>query len=74
MELDLKQRLARQDLIRLAVIYAAGKNGNMPAHVRRILQQKFNVEVFEIEVEAECQLLAGETVSKLARAAQKVAA
>lgn len=64
----------RQELIRLAIIYAAGKNSNMPSHVRRILEQKFGQQVLEIEVEAECQRLAGETVLKLARLAPKIAA
>jgi hypothetical protein len=64
----------RQELIRLAVIYAAGKNSNMPSHVRRILAQKFNLEVRETEVEAECQLLAGETITRLAQLAPKLAA
>lgn len=68
------QRTDRQELIRLAIVYAAGKNANMPSHVRRILEQKFGQQVLEIEVEAECQRLAGETVLKLARLAPKIAA
>jgi alkylhydroperoxidase/carboxymuconolactone decarboxylase family protein YurZ len=63
----------RRELIRLAINYAAGKNENMPSHVRRILKQKFNVDALEIEIEAECQQLAGQSVLELARLASKAA-
>ncbi|MGQ0511432.1 MAG: hypothetical protein ACT4P9_12545 [Betaproteobacteria bacterium] len=68
--METKERTNRQELIKLAIAYAAGKNDNMPAQVRRILAQKFGVEVLEIEVEAACQQLAGESVLKLARLAR----
>jgi hypothetical protein len=68
------ETLSRQELIRLAIIYAAGRNSNMPSHVRRILAQKFNLDVQEVEVEAECQQLAGETVKRLAQLAPTIAA
>lgn len=71
---ELQERLTRQEYIRLAVIYCAGQNGNMPSHVRRVLKQKFNLDVFEAEVESECHQLAGETIARLARATRKVAA
>jgi hypothetical protein len=45
----------------------------MPSHVRRVLLQKFNIQVFEAEVESECALLAGETIARLAHLTQQVA-
>ena len=72
--MDAEHRTDRQELIKLAIVYAAGRNTNMPSHVRRILELKFSLQVLEIEVEAECQRLAGETVLKLARLAPKIAA
>ena len=64
----------RQEFIRLAVIYAAGKNQNMPSAVRRILAQRYNLHVYEAEIESECALLAGETVKRLTELAPKIAA
>lgn len=64
----------RAELIRLAICYSAGRNANTPSAVRRIMEQKFGLKVLEIEVEAECQRLAGETVLKLARLAPTIAA
>jgi hypothetical protein len=72
-KMDSEERAARQELITLAIVYAAGRNANMPSAVRRILEQKFSLHVPEIEVESECQRLAGETVLKLARLAPKIA-
>lgn len=57
----------RSELIRLAIEYAAGKNENVPSQVRRILKQKFSIDVLELEVEAVCQRMAGDAVLKLAR-------
>jgi len=64
----------RQEFSRLAVIYAAGKNSNMPSAVRRILAQRYNLHVYEAEIESECALLAGETVKRLTELAPKIAA
>lgn len=62
----------RNELVTLAVMYAAGRNSNMPGQVRRILADKFGISVYEVEVEAACAQLASETVLKLAHLAQKV--
>ena len=64
---DVEKRLTRQELIRLAVQYASGKNANMPAHARRVLLQQFGIDVLPAEVEAECSILAGEALAKLAQ-------
>jgi len=68
-----QQDLDRRELIRHAIVYVAGKNDNMPGQARRVLSQKFGVEVLEIEIEAECQVVAGEAVLRIAQLARKVA-
>jgi len=61
----------RQELITMAVMYAAGRNSNMPGQARRILADKFGVSVCEVEVEAACAKLAGDAVLRLAQLAPK---
>lgn len=65
--MNLEQRLQRQKLIQAAIVLAAGRNQNIAAHTRRLLRQKFNVDVFESEVEAEASQLATDALRALSR-------
>jgi hypothetical protein len=58
------------ELIREALIYSASRNSNSPAAVRRILSSRFSIEILEIEAEAVCSRMAGESVLKLAELAR----
>lgn len=65
---DLQDSIRRQELIQLGIAYVAATKPNTPSQVRRVLSQKFRVEVFEPEIEAEASVMAGECLRKLARA------
>lgn len=58
--------MTNDELIREALIYTAAKNTNSPAAVRRALSTRFSIEILEIEAEAVCSRMAGESVLKLA--------
>jgi len=70
---DLENRFTRQETIKLAILYAVGKNDNVPSQVRRILKQQFNIDVLACEVECEQSILVSESLPKLLHLAPKVA-
>ncbi len=50
----------RREIIRLAIMYAAGENANMPSHARRLLLAKLKLDIPEAEVEIECMQMAAD--------------
>lgn len=69
----LEESLNRQKVIRAAILLAAGQNTNMPSHARRLLLQRYGVQIYDCEIEAECVQLAADALRELSRLAQKSA-
>jgi hypothetical protein len=50
----------RREIIKLAIMYAAGDNSNMPGHAQRLLATKLNLNVPVDEIEIECMQMAAD--------------
>ncbi len=67
---QLEESINRQQLIRAAILLAAGQNSNMPGHAKRLLLQRYGINAYECEIEVECAQLVTDTLRDVSRLIQ----
>mgnify|MGYP006280705911 CR=1 FL=1 len=56
-----------KEIVKLCALYNTGRSENKHAEIRRVLKNKFDIELTQIEIESFCALVASEAVLELVR-------